>query len=57
MLLNFVNEDTKKKFVMTEDFAEVCETIGWYQPDVSDCGGIKEFVKKHQSSESNNLVI
>lgn len=52
--LNFFNEGSKKKFVFTDDLAVVCESIGWYHPDVIDCGGVKEFVKKYKGA---NLVI
>ena len=50
MFLNFFNEGSKRKFVFTDDLAVVCETIGWYHPDVLNCGGVTEFVKKHRSA-------
>mmetsp|Transcript_2171 Transcript_2171/g.6322 ORF Transcript_2171/g.6322 Transcript_2171/m.6322 type:complete len:380 (+) Transcript_2171:77-1216(+) len=48
MLLSFVNENTQKKFVITDDLDVVCKNLGWDKADVESCGGITEFMHKHE---------
>ncbi|CAB9520643.1 expressed unknown protein [Seminavis robusta] len=47
-LLSFVNEKTQSKFLITNSLDKVCEELGWEKRDVDDCGGIKEFMEKHE---------
>ena len=47
--LSFVNDETKRKFVFTDDLDVVCKELGWYRPDVEAAGGIANFMKKHQN--------
>jgi hypothetical protein len=49
-LLNFVNEKTQKKFVITNSLAVVCEELGWDQREVEACGGVTEFMHKHEKA-------
>jgi len=51
LLLSFVNEETKNKFILTDDLNEVCEAIGWYKGDIESCGGLEQFVKKNQKKD------
>mmetsp|Transcript_20900 Transcript_20900/g.27483 ORF Transcript_20900/g.27483 Transcript_20900/m.27483 type:complete len:374 (+) Transcript_20900:110-1231(+) len=50
MLLSFVNESTQKKFVITDSIEKVCEELGWDQKEVEACGGVTEFVSKHEKA-------
>ena len=47
-----MNAKTKEKFVITDDLDVVCRELGWYKPDVEKCGGITEFMRKHQKEET-----
>jgi len=47
-LLGFVNEKTQSKFLITNSLDKVCEELGWNQHDVDECGGITEFMHKHE---------
>lgn len=47
-LLSFVNEKTQSKFLITNQLDKVCEELGWDQRDVDDCGGVSEFMQKHE---------
>ena len=47
-LLKFVNENTQNKFVITSSLSLVCEEMGWDQEEVESCGGVKEFMHKHE---------
>ena len=49
MLLSFVNEKTRNKFLITDDLAQVCQELGWDKQEVEECGGITEFMTKHSS--------
>jgi hypothetical protein len=51
-LLSFVNEKTQKKFVITNSLAKVCEELGWDQREVEGCGGVTEFMHKHEKAGS-----
>jgi hypothetical protein len=51
-LLNFVNEKTQKKFIITNSLARVCEELGWDQREVESCGGVTEFMHKHETAGS-----
>lgn len=48
MLLSFVNEKTRNKFVITDDLSQVCKELGWDKAEVEQCGGISGFMAKHQ---------
>ena len=54
-MLGFVNDETKKKFVFTDDLDVVCRELGWYRPDVEAAGGITNFMKKFQA-DSEQLI-
>lgn len=47
-LLSFVNENTKKKFVITDDLDVVCSELGWDKAEVEACGGVTDFMHKHE---------
>lgn len=47
-LLSFVNEKTQSKFLITNSLEKVCDELGWDQRDVDDCGGVTEFMHKHE---------
>lgn len=51
MLLSFVNEKTRNKFVITDDLTQVCQELGWDKQEVEECGGITEFMTKHTSKD------
>jgi len=55
MLLSFVNENTQKKFVITDDLDVVCKELGWNKADVESCGGVTEFMHKHEK-DGESLV-
>ena len=48
MLLSFVNENTQKKFVITDDLDVVCKELGWNKDDVLQVGGVTDFMHKHE---------
>ena len=48
-LLSFVNENTKKKFLITNDLEKVCAELGWNQTEVEECGGVTEFMHQHET--------
>jgi NAD-dependent SIR2 family protein deacetylase len=50
MLLSFVNEQTQKKFVITDNLDTVCEELGWDKAEVEECGGVTEFMHKHEKA-------
>lgn len=47
-LLSFVNENTKEKFVLTNKLDKVCEEMGWNEAEVEACGGVNEYMRKHE---------
>mmetsp|Transcript_6277 Transcript_6277/g.15258 ORF Transcript_6277/g.15258 Transcript_6277/m.15258 type:complete len:364 (-) Transcript_6277:153-1244(-) len=47
-MLKFVNDTTQNKFVITNDLSEVCGAMGWDQEEIESCGGVKEFMHKHE---------
>lgn len=47
-LLSFVNEKTQSKFLITNSLEKVCEELGWDQREVEGCGGVTEFMHKHE---------
>jgi hypothetical protein len=49
-LLSFVNEKTQKKFLITNKLELVCEELGWNKQEVEDCGGVTEFMHKHEKA-------
>jgi hypothetical protein len=49
-LLSFVNEKTQKKFIITNSLEKVCEELGWNQQEVEECGGVTEFMHKHEKA-------
>lgn len=55
-LLNFVNEKTQRKFVITNSLAVVCEELGWDQREVESCGGVTEFMHKHETAGTSLIL-
>lgn len=55
-LLNFVNEKTQRKFVITNSLAVVCEELGWDQREVESCGGVTEFMHKHEKAGTQLIL-
>lgn len=49
-MLGFVNEKTQKKFLITNDLDKVCAELGWIKSEVEECGGITEFMHKHEKA-------
>mmetsp|Transcript_21926 Transcript_21926/g.45064 ORF Transcript_21926/g.45064 Transcript_21926/m.45064 type:complete len:364 (+) Transcript_21926:156-1247(+) len=47
-MLKFVNDTTQNKFVITNDLSEVCGAMGWDEEEIESCGGVKEFMHKHE---------
>ena len=47
VMLNFVNENTRKKFVITDDLFVVCKELGWNLKEIETCGSINGYMKKH----------
>mmetsp|Transcript_32552 Transcript_32552/g.47819 ORF Transcript_32552/g.47819 Transcript_32552/m.47819 type:complete len:385 (+) Transcript_32552:153-1307(+) len=48
MMLNFVNENTRKKFIITDNLEKVCQELGWDKKEVDECGGITQFMHRHE---------
>lgn len=55
-VLKFVNEKTRNKFVITDDLSEVCDAMGWDQEEVVSCGGVKEFMHKHEEAGADLIL-
>ena len=55
-LLNFVNEKTQRKFVITSSLSVVCEELGWDQREVEACGGVTEFMHKYENAGTKLLL-
>lgn len=55
-LLSFVNDNTRKKFVLSSSLTEVCDQLGWDQTEVEECGGVTEFMHKHESAGAGFLL-
>lgn len=55
-LINFVNEKTQRKFVITNSLNVVCEELGWDQKEVEACGGVTEFMHKHENAGTKLLL-
>lgn len=49
-MLSFVNEKTRKKFVITNDLKLVCSELGWNQTEVEECGSIQEYMYRHEKA-------
>jgi len=46
-MLSFVNEHTRKKFVITDDLFVVCKELGWNLKEIENCGGVRSYMQKH----------
>merc|ERR1719491_626854 len=46
-MLSFVNEHTRKKFVITDDLCLVCKELGWNLKEIEEEGGVNGYMKKH----------
>jgi CRAL/TRIO domain len=55
-LLSFVNEKTKKKFLITNQLDAVCTELGWDRAEVEECGGVTEFMHKHETASDTLLL-
>jgi len=55
VLLGFVNQKTREKFVITDDLSVVCKELGWDKTEVEECGDIMQFMQKYQKDD-NNLI-
>lgn len=55
-LLNFVNETTQRKFVITSSLQVVCDELEWDIHEVEACGGVTEFMHKYESA-GNDLIL
>lgn len=57
VMLSFVNENTRAKFVITDDLQKVCQELGWDKAEVEECGGVTEFMHKHEKSTGESFII
>lgn len=55
-LLKFVNEKTQKKFIITSDLPEVCKEMGWDLEEVESCGGVTQFMHKHEKLGADMIL-
>jgi hypothetical protein len=55
-MLSFVNERTQKKFLITNDLGAVCDQLGWDRTEIEACGGISEFMHKHEKAGTPMIV-
>lgn len=55
-VLKFVNENTMKKIVITNNLSVVCEEMGWDQEEVESCGGVTEFMHKHEKAGADLIL-
>lgn len=46
-MLSFVNEHTRKKFIITDDLQLVCKELGWNLKEIEVCGSVNGYMKKH----------
>ncbi|KAL7526706.1 hypothetical protein ACHAXR_001609, partial [Thalassiosira sp. AJA248-18] len=46
-MLSFVNEHTRKKFIITDDLQLVCKELGWCLKEIETCGSVNGYMKKH----------
>lgn len=46
-MLSFVNEHTRKKFIITDDLVLVCKELGWNLKEIETCGSVNGYMKKH----------
>ena len=46
-MLSFVNEHTRKKFVITDGLFVVCKELGWNLKEIENCGGVRSYMKKN----------
>lgn len=46
-MLSFVNEHTRKKFIITDDLHLVCKELGWCWKEIESCGSVNGYMKKH----------
>jgi hypothetical protein len=54
-LLSFVNEKTQKKFLITNELEQVCADLGFNKAEVEECGGVCEYMHKHE--KAGDLVL
>lgn len=57
ILLSFVNQKTREKFVITDDLGVVCSELGWEKAEVTECGGILQFMQKYERDNDNPILI
>lgn len=55
-VLKFVNENTQQKFVFANTLSEVCDAMGWDEEEVESCGGVKEFMHKHEEAGADLIL-
>ena len=46
-MLSFVNENTRNKFIITDDLVVVCKELGWNNREIENCGSVNAYMKKH----------
>jgi len=54
MLLSFVNEKTKNKFVITDSLPTVCKELGWDPAVVEAAGGVSEYIEASSIGEGGS---
>jgi hypothetical protein len=55
-MLSFVNTQTQKKFVITHSLDKVCDELGWSKREVEQCGGVTQFMHKHEKVGTSLLI-
>jgi len=54
-LLSFVNERTQKKILITNNLDKVCTELGWDKSEVEECGGVTDFMHKHEKAGTSMI--
>ena len=52
-MLSFVNEHTRKKFVITDDLDVVCDELGWDVNEIARCRGVNGYMNEHMHRGSS----
>jgi hypothetical protein len=45
-----MSERTKRKLIITNNLEQACAALGWDTAEVEECGGIKEFMYRHDKA-------
>lgn len=56
VMLSFVNENTRKKFRITDDLSVVCKELGWDQKEIENVGSVNAYMHKHLKNGTSFVV-